>query len=222
MFVYAAFRNSRCFARGIALCGIVFVTRASSAQAPASRYWLNGGIGYGQSGPAQSNGVDQYRGTSADVAGGWTLSSRGLLGIEAALWHHDTPIGSSRTDFIVATIQAHPFGSVLDNLYFQGGIGLGSASLPTFQTTGNVSSRLTVTKLALQVGVGVDLPVSCPLWVTPFFQSYGTVGGRRLSQPTPGQQSFANAILFHAGAALKYVHPGPRGACTQRSSVMPK
>ncbi|HYX80790.1 MAG TPA: hypothetical protein VE714_00260 [Gemmatimonadales bacterium] len=218
----AAFRRSppRYIARLLAFVGLLIGTRVADGQRPASRYWFAGGVGYGYAGPAQSNGNDQYKGISGELAWGLVLTSRGLVGLNVAGWHHDTPIGSSRSDFAVVTLLAHPFGSILDNLYFQGGIGVGVASMPTLVTTSG-PSRLNVTKAALQVGLGFDIPVACPFWITPFFQSFGTVGGRRLAQPAPGQTSFANAILFHFGAALKYYHPGPAGQCTRRSSAIP-
>jgi hypothetical protein len=194
--------------------------RTADAQRPANRFWMSLGGGIGHSGPANSTGLDQFTGPTGDVALGAALSSRGLIGLEAAGWHKDTPIGSSRSVFVSLTLLGYPFGSVLDNLYFQGGLGVGNASFPTQQTT-TTPSRLKVDRPSLLVALGYDIPVACPLWITPFFQSYGTLGGHRITgQLPPGQHGSANAILFHAGVSLKYLHPGPKGDCRHRAPAL--
>ena len=212
--------RSRYIARILACIILVIAAPSLDAQAPASRFWASAGAGLGHSGPANSTGQDQFTGPTGDVAFGAALSSRGLLGIEAAAWHKDTPIGSSRSVFVSLTLLGYPFGSLLDNLYFQGGVGVGNASFPTLQTTAT-PSRLNVTHPSLLIALGYDIPVACPLWIAPFFQSYGTFGGHRITGVLPsGQHESANAILFHAGVSLKWFHPGPKGQCRHRAPAM--
>src|SRR5262249_12078732 len=116
-------------------------------------------------------------------------------------------IGSSRSTFATLTLIGYPFGSVLDNLYLQGGLGVGNASFPT-QLTTTTPTRLNVTHPSLQLGLGYDFPIACPLWVTPFFPSYGTFGGSLFKRtPLPATES-QNAILFHAGLLLRFARPG--------------
>jgi len=208
---------SRC----IALIAIaVFSSRDALAQTPGSRFWGSLGGGYGHSGPANSTGLDQFSGPSGDAALGVTLTSRGLIGVEVAAWRKDTPIGTSRSTFVSLTLIGYPFGSVLDNLYFQGGLGVGNGSFPTRQTT-TTPSRLNVTHPSLQIALGYDIPIACPVWLTPFFQSYGTIGGKRITSPLPnGDHESANAILFHAGVSLRFAHPGPAGNCRVRAAAL--
>jgi hypothetical protein len=194
--------------------------RAADAQRPAHRFWMSVGGGFGHSGPANSTGQDQFTGPTGDVALGAMLSSRGIIALEAVGWHKDTPIGSSRSEFVSLTLTAYLFGSGLDNLYFQGGLGVGNGSFPTQQTT-TTPSRLNVTRPSLLVALGYDIPIACPVWIAPFFQSYGTIGGHRITGPLPpGQHESANAILFHAGVALRYSHPGPAGDCRHRAPAL--
>lgn len=206
-------RSLRWFA-AIVVCAAF--ARLAGAQTPAQRFWMSVGGGLGHSGPANSTGQDQFTGPTGDIALGAMLSSRGVIALEAAAWHKSTPIGSSRSEFVSLTLLGYPFGSALDNLYFQGGLGVGNASFPT-QATTTTPSRLNVNRPSLLVALGYDIPVACPVWITPFFQSYGTLGGHRITGPLPpGQHESANAILFHAGVSLRYAHPGPKGDCRHR------
>lgn len=216
----SAVRRARCIARILACATLVLCSRALGAQAPGNRFWISAGGGLGHSGPANSTGQDQYTGPTGDVALGAALSTRGLIGLEAAFWHKDTPIGSSHSLFVSLTLLGYPFGSVLDNLYFQGGLGVGTASFPTQQTTAT-PSRLDVSHPSLEIALGYDIPIACPIWIAPFFQSYGTLGGHRITGVLPsGQHESANAILFHAGLALKFSHPGPAGNCRHRAPAI--
>src|SRR5206468_834806 len=99
-------------------------------------------------------------------------------------------------------------------LYFQVGIGVGHGSFPTATVT-PTPSRIDVTRPAVLVGVGYDIPALCPLWIAPNVQVFNTLGGRRLQNGTAS----ANAVLYQVGVALKYFHPGPSGACTRRSPI---
>ena len=190
------------------------------AQTPGSRWFASLGGGYGKSGPANSGGIDQYTGPTADIAVGMSLTTRGIFALEAAGWRKDTPIGSSQSTFVMATLLGYPFGSLLTNLYFQGGLGGGHASFP-FHTTASTITRLNITHPALLVAAGYDIPVACPLWITPFFQSYGTFGGHRITGLLgPDQHESANAVLFHAGVSLKFYHPGPASSCRQRAPAL--
>jgi hypothetical protein len=198
----------------------IFTARDAAAQTPSNRFWGSLGGGYGHSGPANSTGLDQFSGPSGDAAIGVAMTSRGLVGVEVAAWRKDTPIGSSRSTFVSLTLIGYPFGSVLDNLYFQGGLGVGNGSFPTRQTT-TTPSRLNVTHPSLQIALGYDIPIACPVWITPFFQSYGTLGGKRITGPLPtGEHQSANAILFHAGVSLRLAHPGPAGNCSGRGAAL--
>jgi hypothetical protein len=198
---------------------LVCAMRAHS-QAPSSRLWSSAGGGIGHSGPANSTGLDQYTGPTIDLALGMSLTSRGVIAVDLSAWRKSTPIGSSRSAFVTLSLLGYPFGSALDNLYLQGGLGVGNASFPTKQTS-TTPSRLEVTRPALQVALGYDIPLTCPLWITPFFQSYGTIGGRRITGALPaGEHESANAILFHAGVSLRYSHPGPAGDCRRRGPAM--
>ena len=191
-----------------------------AAQTPGSHWFASFGGGYGKSGPANSGGIDQYTGPTADIAIGATLTTRGIIALEAAGWRKDTPIGSSQSTFVTLTLMGYPFGSVLSNLYFQGGMGVGHGSFP-FHTTASTITRLNVTHPALLVAAGYDIPVACPLWITPFFQSYGTFGGYRIQGLLgPNQRESANAVMFHAGLSLKFYHPGPAGSCRQRAPAL--
>jgi len=191
------------------------------AQTPANRFWGSLGGGYGHSGPANSTGLDQFSGPSGDAAIGVAMTGRGLIGIEVAGWRKDTPIGTAQSTFVSLTLIGYLFGSGLDNLYFQGGLGVGHGSFPTLQTT-TTPSRLNVTRPSLQLGVGYDIPIACPVWIAPFFQSYGTLGGKRITGTLPsGEHESANAILFHAGITLRLAHPGPTGRCSTRSRIGP-
>jgi hypothetical protein len=214
-------RFSRCVTPSIVLIGLTTLcAHTVSAQAPANRLWGSVGGGYGHSGPANSTGLDQFSGPTGDLAIGASMTARGVIGLEVAAWKKSTPIGSSRSTFVTLTLLGYPFGSVLDNLYFQGGLGVGNGSFPTQKTT-TTPTRLNVTRPALQVSLGYDIPVACPLWISPVFQSYGTIGGHRLSGPLPsGQHESANAILFHAGVSLRFIHPGPRGNCRNRGPAL--
>lgn len=204
-------------ARTFALLALIAINaRGASAQTPANRFWMSLGGGYGHSGPANSLGQDQFSGPSGDAAIGAQMTSRGVIALDVAAWHKDTSIGSSRSVFVSLSLIGYPFGSVLDNLYFQGGLGVGNASFPTVQTT-TTPSRLNVTRPSLQIALGYDIPIACPLWMTPFFQSYGTFGGKRITGVlAPNEHGSANAILFHGGVSLRFSHPGPSGNCRSR------
>jgi hypothetical protein len=149
------------------------------------------------------------------------MTSRGVIGVDASFWHKDTPVGSSRSTFVTLTLIGYPFGSVLDNLYLQGGLGVGHGSFPAHVSATTIG-RLNPTHPALLVGAGYDIPVSCPLWITPFFQSYGTFGGQRITGVASGTDvhESANAVLFHVGVSLKYMHPGPAGQCRHRAAAL--
>lgn len=192
----------------------------ATAQIPGNHFWGSLGGGFGHSGPANSTGQDQFSGPSGDAAVGVQMTARGVIAFEVAGWHKDTPIGSSRSVFASLTFIGYPFGSVLDNLYFQGGLGVGNGSFPTAQTT-TTPSRLNMTRPALQIALGYDIPIACPMWIAPFFQSYGTFGGRRITTALgPSEHGSANAVLFHAGIALRFSHPGPTGNCRSRGANM--
>jgi hypothetical protein len=217
---YATHRIGRCVALTVLLCALTVRSAALRAQAPANRFFGSIGAGVGKSGPANSTGNDQYSGVAGDAALGMSLTSRGLIGLHLSGWRNDTPIGSSRSAFVTLTLYGYPFGTPLSNLFFAGGLGVGNGSFPVHTTT-SVITRLNVTRPALLVGLGYDIPVACPLWITPFFQSYGTIGGRRFTQtPSPGENLSANAILFHIGLSLKFLHPGPPGQCRQRGAAL--
>lgn len=206
----------------VALAAVVLSSAAAplTAQTPGSRWFGSLGGGYGKSGPANSTGIDQYTGPTADIAVGVTLTTRGIIALEAAGWRKDTPIGSSQSTFVTVTLMGYPFGSILNNLYFQGGLGVGHGSFP-FHTTTSTITRIDVTHPALLVGAGYDIPIACPVWITPFFQSYGTFGGYKIKGLLgPNQHESANAVLFHAGISLKYFHPGPAGNCRQRAPAL--
>jgi hypothetical protein len=215
----ATHRLGRCVALAIVFLAFA-VWRTTLAQAPANRFFGSLGAGFGKSGPAQSLGQDQYSGPTGDVAIGVALSSRGVVGIDVSGWHKDTPFGSSRSVFGTVTLIAFPFGSALDNLFLQGGLGVGNGSFPV-HTTASTVTRINVTHPALLVGAGYDIPIACPLWLTPFFQSYGTFGGHRITGNLPsGAHESANAVLFHAGVSLKFYHPGPASSCRQRAPAL--
>lgn len=185
---------------------------------PATRFWMSLGGGYGHSGPSNSTGNDQFSGLTGDAALGLALTGRGVIALEGSGFHKNTPIGSSTSAFGTLTLLGYPFGSGLDNLYFQAGVGVGLASFPTVDSTGT-PSRLKVNRPALLIGLGFDIPVSCPVWIAPFFQSYGTFGGRRnTTNLGPNEHGSSNAILFHAGLALRFSHPGPSGDCRNRGT----
>jgi len=76
-------------------------------------------------------------------------------------------------------------------------------------------SRIDVTRPAVLVGVGYDIPAACPLWIGPIVQVFNTLGGRKLESGIAS----ANAVLYQVGVSLKYFHPGPSGACTRRSPI---
>jgi hypothetical protein len=211
-------RLGRCVALALViLCSALWGKAA--AQAPSNRFFGSIGAGFGKSGPAQSLGQDQYSGPTGDIAIGAALSSRGLIGLDVSGWHKDTPFGSSRSIFGTVTLIGYPFGSVLDNLFFQGGLGVGNGSFPV-HTTASTVTRINVTHPALLVAAGYDIPIACPLWITPFFQSYGTFGGHKFTGLSSGVHESANAVLFHAGLSLKFFHPGAGGNCRQRAPAL--
>jgi hypothetical protein len=212
----AARRHAWCAATVILLLSVLITPTSLPAQVPASRFFASAGGGIGKSGPAQSNGLDQFTGPSFELAAGATMTSRGLIGLNGSAWHRDTPIGSSRSLFVTLSLIGYPFGSLLNNLYFQGGVGVGHGSFPT-HTTASTVTRLNATHPALLLGAGYDIPIACPLWIAPFFQSYGTFGGHSINTRVSGNaHESANAVLFHVGLSLKYVHPGPAGQCRKR------
>lgn len=214
----ATHRLGRCVA--LAILVMTSVPGTTSAQAPGNHFFGSIGAGFGKSGPAQSLGQDQYSGPTGDIAIGAALTSRGIIGLDVSGWHKDTPFGSSRSVFGTLSLIAYPFGSALNNLFLQGGLGVGNGSFPV-HTTASTVTRINVTHPALLVGAGYDIPIACPLWIAPFFQSYGTFGGHRITGSLPsGAHESANAVLFHAGVSLKFYHPGPSGSCRQRAPAL--
>lgn len=215
---YATHRISRCVALTVVL-GLSALAQPLRGQKPANWFFASVGAGVGKSGPSSSLGVDQYSGPSGQASLGVTLTSRGVISLDVTGWRDNTPIGSSKSAFGTLSLRGYPFAVPLSSLFFQGGLGVGHGSFPTRTTAGTVM-RLSVTHPALLIGVGYDVPLACPLWITPFFQSFGTFGGHRITQvPTPGEHESANAILFHLGVALKYSHPGVAGHCRERTPV---
>ena len=212
-------------ARPLSRCTALIALTASlssiaAAQAPGNRFFVSLGGGYGHSGPANSLGHDQFSGPTGDIVLGAAMTGRGVIGLDVARWQKDTPLGPSRSTFASLTLIGYPFGSILDNLYFQGGLGVGNASFPTLVTT-TTPSRLNVTRPSLQIALGYDIPIACPVWLTPFFQSYGTFGGKKINAPLgPNEHGSANAVLFHAGVSLRFSHPGPAGNCRSRGAAM--
>jgi len=216
--IRATLRSCWCVALSAVLLSLSTIPLA--AQTPGNRWFASASAGYGKSGPANSTGIDQYTGPTADIAVGATLTTRGIIALEAAGWRKDTPIGSSQSTFVTVTLMGYPFGSLLSNLYFQGGLGVGHGSFP-FHTTASTITRLNVTHPALLVAAGYDIPIACPVWITPFFQSYGTFGGYKIKGLLgPNQHESANAVMFHAGLSLKFYHPGPAGSCRQRAPAL--
>ena len=192
----------------------------AAAQAPGNRLFVSVGGGYGHSGPSNSTGLDQFSGPAGDVIVGAAMTSRGVIGVDVAGWHKDTPLGPSRSVFVSLSLLGYPFGSFLDNLYFQGGLGIGNASFPTLATT-QTPSRLDFSRPSLQIALGYDIPIACPVFITPFFQSYGTFGGRRFTGATsPNEHGSANGVLFFGGVSLRFSHPGPAGNCGSRSGAL--
>ena len=55
--------------------------------------------------------------------------------------------------------------------------------------------------LLFETPAGYDIPVGCPMWIAPFFQTYGTFGGHSLngSNLPKGQTESANAVNCDAG-----------------------
>lgn len=211
---------SRCVALTVVIAALLSPARPVRAQAPSNRFFGSLGAGYGKSGPASSLGQDQYAGNTADLALGAALTSRGVIAVEISGFSKSTPIGSSRSNFVTLSLYGYPFGSVLDNLFGQGGIGVGHGSFPIQE--GTSTTRINVTHPALLLGVGYDIPVGCPVWITPFFQTYGTFGGHSLhdSRRPQGQTESANAVMYHAGLSIKFFHPGPGASCRQRSNAL--
>jgi len=213
-------RVSRCVALTVALCAALFGARQSEAQTPGIRFFGAIGGGVGKSGPAQSLGQDQFSGPTADVILGYALTTRGVVGIDVAGFHKNTPFGTSRTVFGTVTLLGYPFGSVLSNLFLQGGVGVGNGNFPV-HTSASVVSQTSLTHPALLVALGYDVPIVCPVWITPFFQSYGTFGGHRITSFANAHES-ANVILYHAGLRLTYSHPGAAGQCRPRAPALPE
>ena len=205
-------------ARALAAAVFVSVVPATvTAQAPAKRYWFSAGAAIGRSGPAQSLGQDQFDGPSAELGGGFAPTGRGLIGLTAVHWRRNTRIGPSNSTFVVATAAGYPFAHGLDNVYLQIGAGVGHGSFPTTQVIG-APLRMNVTRPALMVGLGYDIPASCPIWIGPSAQVFNTLGGRRVASGT-GSGASANAVLFQLGLTMRFSHPGPSGACTRRGGV---
>ncbi|MFL5616072.1 MAG: hypothetical protein ACJ796_20570 [Gemmatimonadaceae bacterium] len=212
---------SRCVALTVVIAALLSPASGASAQVPSNRFFGSLGGGYGKSGPASSLGQDQFTGATADLALGIALTSRGVIALDVTSWSKNTPIGSSRSTFGTVSLHGYPFGSVLNNLFFQGGFGVGHGSFPLHP--GASTTRVDVTHPALLLGVGLDVPVACPVWITPFFQTYDTFGGHSIqyngTQPK-GHTESANAILFHAGLAIKFSHPGAGGHCRERGNAL--
>jgi hypothetical protein len=214
----ATHRAGRCVALTVALCAMVFGARQLRAQTPGIRFFGAIGGGIGESGPAQSLGQDQYKGPTADVILGYALTTRGVAGIDVSGFHKDTPFGTSRTIFGTLTLLGYPFGSALSNLFFQGGLGVGNGNIPV-NTGGSTVTQMNLTHPALLVALGYDIPIACPLWITPFFQSYGTFGGHRITSSGNVHES-ANVVLYHGGFRLTYSHPGAAGQCRHRAPAL--
>ena len=194
----------------------MFLASIATAQNPGNRLFVSVGGGYGHSGPANSTGLDQFSGPAGDVIVGAAMTGRGVIGVDVAGWHQNTPLGPSRSVFVSLSLLGYPFGSVMDNLYFQGGLGVGNASFPTLATT-QTPSRLDFSRPSLQIALGYDIPIACPVYLTPFFQSYGTFGGRRFTGTvSPNEHGSANGVLFFGGVSLRFSHPGPSGNCRSR------
>ena len=214
----ATHRPGRCVALAVALSVTVFAARPLRAQTPGIRFFGAVGGGYGKSGPAQSLGQDQFSGPTGDVILGYALTTRGVLGLDASGFHKDTPFGSSRTIFGTVTLLGYPFGSLLTNLFFQGGVGVGNGNFPV-HTSSSVVTQMDLTHPALQVALGYDIPIVCPVWITPFFQSYGTFGGHKITAVGNVHES-ANVVLYHVGLRLTYSHPGAAGQCRHRAPAL--
>ena len=187
-----------------------------SAQPSRWQPWISVGGAFGHSGPANSAGHDRQNGHSLQAGVGVSLSPRLLAVLDASLWRTDGSIGSARSDFVTVSLLGYPFTSAVQHLYLHVGLGVGSASYPTRVVTID-SSRLTVTRPAFALGIGYDLPVFCPLWVTPFVQSLNTMGGRRSSRIKTGEGS-NGAVLLQIGASLRYHRTGSTAGCTSRGS----
>jgi len=203
------------FATAVVLIGVV--ARPSAAQSNGLNLWLSGGVGAAQVGPANTAAHDRHAGLSATFGGGAVVSDRLLAGLQASLWSHDDGQGTSRADFFTVALQGYPlpFGP-LANVYLLAGAGVGSSSFST-QTVTVDSSRLNATRFAVQFGLGYDIPVFCPFWLTTFVQSLNTIGGGANPHIRPGEGT-DNAVMLHAGFALTYYRSRSAQHCSGRSS----
>ena len=211
---------SRCVALTVVIAALLLPASGASAQVPSNRFFGSLGGGYGKSGPANSSGIDQFTGPTVDLALGAALTSRGVIAVDFSGFSKTTAIGSSRSNFVTVALYGYPFGSALDNLFFQGGLGVGHGSFPVH--VGTSVTRINVTHPALLLGAGYDIPVGCPVWIAPFFQTYGTFGGHSLNGNNlpKGERESANAVMFHAGLAIKFYHPGAGGHCRERGNAL--
>jgi hypothetical protein len=212
---------SRCVALTVVIAALLSLASGASAQVPSNRFFGSLGGGYGKSGPASSLGQDQFAGPTADVAVGVALTSRGVIALDISGWSKDTPIGSSHSIFGTVSLYGYPFGSALTNLFFQGGLGVGHGSFPLHP--GALTTHVDVTHPALLLGAGYDIPVACPVWITPFFQTYGTFGGHSIQYngtQSKRETESANAVMFHAGLAVRFYHPGAGGHCRERGNAL--
>jgi hypothetical protein len=191
--------------------GLLLLSNARFVHAqPLAPLWFAGGVAAGTGGPANSTGHDWQSGRSVYLGAGVVLSPRLLLGVDGTFWRSNGDLGTSRLTFVSATALGYPVG----HLFLQAGLGFGSASLPSRVVTSD-GSRLEVSRASLLGGIGYDFPVSCPVWLSPFFQSLNTLGPKR-NPKIRDQEGSENGVLVQVGLALRFARPG-HSSCTSRA-----
>jgi hypothetical protein len=155
--------------QALALATMLVVSpRVAAAQDAAnpharSRFWFNGGLGYGSLGCSDCSGREG--GFTGNLTFGGTLSPKVLLGGSSNGWTKSEDGVTITAGALTALIRFYP--SATGGFYVIGGLGLGTLSIDT--SFGDASE----TGTAAILGLGYDFRVGDNVSLSPFLNGVG-------------------------------------------------
>ena len=172
----------------------------ASAQYQRSGFWFLGGAG-GASGSVDLEGFIDSKtlGLSGFVAGGGTISSSVLLGMEATGWYASSADTTQKAGMFLAVALFYPSKTL--PIYIKGGAGLASVQYDRLEQ--DVAIRYKGDGLGTELGLGADFRVSEKFQVGAFFNwLQSTVESTRNQLPLVVSNIKISLLQF--GVSLKY------------------
>jgi hypothetical protein len=183
-------------------CAVLSVSmvQTASAQYQRSGFWILGGAG-GASGSVDLEGFIDSKtlGISGFVAGGGSISSSVMLGMEATGWRATAADTTQQAGMFLAVALFYPSKTL--PIYIKGGAGLASVQYDRLEQ--GVPIRYKGDGIGTELGLGADFRVSEKFQVGAFFNwAQSTVESTRNQLPLVTTNIKISLLQF--GASLKY------------------